>query len=557
MPGPSRRVIAWTTTLALAFALRLAYGLGSMFWTEDERQIFLIGLASYARGGWPHFGADVVWTGSRLPGALQALLVRVPLDVWHAPEAPFVFLNLLSFGALGLFAWYCRRRLPDLPAWFVWGGLLLLPWTMNFSTHVVNTSYILPGAIVFFVGFFEAAPAFRLGAIRRPLAWAMMGAGVGFLAQIHMSWVLTPAYAAYAALDTWRRERRALWPSLASGASGAAVTGSLLVPTLVRFGWRAGGVDSTVQFHLQPPQDLAAIAARFLSFPSFETSRFIGLDTAERLLFLWREPWVIPFAVVVLVAGVAQPVLLAWLWFRRGDADWTRMKWLSLATVLWIYASFFFSVRGPLAHAFYVVFPVAALYAFYAWRWVAGPRLWRVAAVVLVSGVAVYVGVIAWYGPRRSLYRDRALVQAAIDIPNDRLLGDRRESVVEPIDHTPRPLDRVEPEAYLRANALDDLVLVGADWSPAVLGRVSRFVVTIENRGRASAYVDMRLRTTYADRGGAVLAERRGVIKDVLEPGRRTVWPDLTDGLVPAGASSAHLVLESAEQVIPWPAPGS
>ena len=33
---------------------------------------------------------------------------------------------------------------------------MTIPWTLNFSTSLINTSYILPGAIVFFVGFFEA-----------------------------------------------------------------------------------------------------------------------------------------------------------------------------------------------------------------------------------------------------------------------------------------------------------------------------------------------------------------------------------------------------------------
>jgi hypothetical protein len=313
----------------------------------------------------------------------------------------------------------------------------------------------------------------------------------------------------------------------------------------------AGGVASTVQIHAQPPAEFAAIVARFLSFPAFEITRFMGLDTAERLLLLRREPWVLPFALIALVAGVAQPLLMAALWFRRGDDAWRRIKWLSLATVVWIYASFFFSVRGPLAHAFYVVFPIAALYAFYGWRWVAGPRLWRMAALVLFSGVALHVAIVVWQLPRRSLYRDRALVQAAIDAKNDRLLGDRRDSVVERIDHRARPSDGVDADAYATAGALDDLELVRADWDPILGGRVSRFAVTIEHRGRHAAYVDIRFTTTYRDEAGEVVAGREGVIKEILEPGDRRTWPDLTDGMVPEGAVSATLTLTSAEKVIP------
>ena len=55
--------------LLSAFAFRLFYGLSMPFWFEDERQVYLIGLRSFARSAWPYFGADVVWTGGQLPGA--------------------------------------------------------------------------------------------------------------------------------------------------------------------------------------------------------------------------------------------------------------------------------------------------------------------------------------------------------------------------------------------------------------------------------------------------------------------------------------------------------
>src|SRR6187455_1890746 len=90
---------AWVTMalIGLAFVLRLLYGLSSPFWPEDERQVYLIGLQSFARGEWPYFGADVVWTGGQVPGALLGWLIRLPLALWAVPESPVVFLNLLSF----------------------------------------------------------------------------------------------------------------------------------------------------------------------------------------------------------------------------------------------------------------------------------------------------------------------------------------------------------------------------------------------------------------------------------------------------------------------------
>ena len=561
-----RRTLLWLGALTLAFSFRLAYGLTSLFWTEDERQVYLIGLRSFARGGWPAFGADVVWTGSQLPGALQAMLVRWPLQLWPIPESPFVLLNALSFGTLALLAWYIRRRVPEIPAWLAWCALLTLPWTLNFSTHVVNTSYILPGAIVFFVGFFEAAPLFRRGLMPSALAWLMMGAGLLFVVQIHMSWVLLPPYVALAAIDLGRRNPKALGRMAAAFLVGASLTGCLLAPTLLRYGWTAGGLSRTVQFQPQGPAMLATIVARFLSFSAFETNRFLGLDTAERLMFLRRQPWVVPFVLFTTIVGFVQPVAMAMTWFRRSDGDsgWIRMRWLTVGTVLWIYGSFFLSVRGPLAHAFYIVFPVSALYGAYCWRAfvvtpVSGHRfdrsgVWvkRIAAVTLVSGVLMHAGLAIDRAPSRSLYRDRALVQAAISTPNDRFLGDRRDSLIETQDRRARPMDPVpDREAYDHVDARKDLVLLQQDWRPTLGGRVSRFVISIHNVSTAAAYLDIRYSAEYFSAAGTPLVTREGAIKEILQPGQTRTWPDLSDGMVPQSAATTRFSIVSAEKCIP------
>src|SRR6266545_1294252 len=161
-----RRLIAVTSLVAL-FAFRLAFGLSSEFFFEDETQIFLNGLRYYTTGQWPYFGPDVVWTKSEIPGALQGVLVGAPLYIVAAPESPFVLLNLLSFAALAGLAWYATRRVPTAPRWLVWGWFMSVPWTLQFSTHIINPSYVLPAAVVFFLGFFESIPALAVGSIGR------------------------------------------------------------------------------------------------------------------------------------------------------------------------------------------------------------------------------------------------------------------------------------------------------------------------------------------------------------------------------------------------------
>ena len=102
----------WRIALILAacFLFRLFFGLSREFFFEDQTQIFLLGFRYYATAAWPFFGPDVVWTRSEIPGALQALLIGLPLRLLPIPEAPFVLLNLLSFAAICALALGMRVR---------------------------------------------------------------------------------------------------------------------------------------------------------------------------------------------------------------------------------------------------------------------------------------------------------------------------------------------------------------------------------------------------------------------------------------------------------------
>jgi len=554
--------------LLAALAGRTLYGLSMPFWFEDERQVFLIGLRSFARGEWPYFGADVVWTGGQLPGALQAMLVRWPLAAWPAPEAPFILLNLLSWSTLGLFAWYLCRRLPQVPRWLVWGALFTLPWTLNFSTHLINTSFVLPGAILFFIGFLEGMPLLSRRIVPFTLAWALMGAGLLFVAQIHMSWVLLPPYVIAAAAGVLagraellpRSRNRLIVTAPLAFVAGAAAIGWLLVPTLARYGLDAGTGGGVLHFDPQSPAGLVTTAARMLSFVSFETNRFLGMSSAERIVLLARLPWLVPFVVVVTIAGVWQPIWMALSLFRRATidrADWIHVRALWAATVVLVYVSYFFSIRGPQAHAFYVVFPVAMLFAGTCWevwsraagvRW----RRWeRVAAVILACGIVMHAGLAVDRWPRASLYANRPVVATAIHQRNDRLLGDRRDTIIERQDHEPRVADRVpDPAAFMSARPENDLQLRGSTWRRGPFD-VSIFDVSVTNRSAVTAWLDVRYETRYFGPEGQILASRQGVLKHIFEPGDTREWTAIADDFVPSGASSATLIITGAERAIP------
>jgi len=207
-------------------------------------------------------------------------------------------LNVLSAGALAAFAVFLSKRFPALPRWLIWGWLFTIPWTLQYSTHVINPSYVLPAAIVFFIGFFEVVPAFRLGTITPPIAFAMMGAAVTWVMQIHMSWPLMLPYVAYACFSTRADGIRALATRLLAFSAGALVPALVLIPTWVHFGLRAGsgGTLDNIHLHVVNPTILATTLARFLSFASLEINRFIATDGPKRLEFFQRHLWLAPLA---------------------------------------------------------------------------------------------------------------------------------------------------------------------------------------------------------------------------------------------------------------------
>ncbi len=88
------------------FIFRIGYGLCSEFWFADELQIYLIGLKSYTTQSWPFYGPDIVYTNTQIPGALQGLLISLPLNLFRIPESPGIFLNILSFFSLSFLAYF-------------------------------------------------------------------------------------------------------------------------------------------------------------------------------------------------------------------------------------------------------------------------------------------------------------------------------------------------------------------------------------------------------------------------------------------------------------------
>ena len=538
----SRRAL-WIAAIASFFLFRLAFGLSLPFFGEDETQIFLIGLRHYATGAWPYFGPDIVWTRSVIPGALQGILVGVPLNVWPAPEASYVVLNILSTTALCALCWYISRRLPSIPRWLLWGWVMTLPWTLRYSTHIVNPSYVLPAAVAFFIGFFESVPVLRRGAIPEWLALAMMGGAIVWIAQVHMSYALLPPYAVVAVIAASRHGR--LGRNIAAFTAGALVPASLLIPTWLRYGLggNMGGTFRNLQVHPISPWIAITVLARFFSFASLEINRFVATDNAKRLVFAERHLWLAAIGIPVWAAGLVQPIWMAREWFRTAVVpEWRTLKALVAGTVVWIYASYWLVMEPSQAHAFYVVTPLAIIFAAYCWTIVDRPRLRRAAAAVLALNVVFQTGLVLAQR-ELSLYHDRAVAAAAVRLKEPELLGHRRPFAIDggpvALQDRSRPYDPtrdLHPDAVACAARPDGVLM----WT-----------FTLRNLNPRVAFRDVLYVARYNHSNRAGLDERHEFVRQVFQPGearRLEVNDGFADG---ASCNGASLRIAAAEALLP------
>jgi len=405
------------------------FGLFSEFWFPDELQIYLIGLKSFTTGTWPYYGPDLVYTNTQIAGALQGLLVSLPFYVAKFPESPTVFLNILSFGSLSLLAIYITKRLKNIPVWLVWVMVMTTPWAMHYSTRVVNPSYAVLFSVPFFISAFELLPFYKDKIVGAKLAYPCMGLCTALIMQLHMSWVMLVPIAGIVFLSNIKADikKQALHAGLYI--LGAAVGALTLYPSLLLENTQDPSASSNIVLNAENWSNLPVILMRFFSFASNEIPYVLGGSTAQRLEVVKDQLWMSPFVVVLLLAGFAQVGTFLFFLFKKKIApEFKMLKLLLLATVVLLYLSFFFSVKGPSSHTFYIMFPLAVFYAFNCYQWLIEKKkiFLTILKVIAVCQVVFHIGLGAYNFKTKSLYKDRGKVVKALDDMDYKILGERR-----------------------------------------------------------------------------------------------------------------------------------
>ncbi len=312
-----------------------------------------------------------------------------------------------------------------MPSVLIWAWLLTAPWTLDESTYVYNPSYVLTGANLFFIGALETYPTTRRGLLSLPLANFMMGFGLLWVMQFHMSYAILLPYAVVSLVVQLRDTTTGRAKLLLAFAAGAGVIGVFLLPTCLRFGWNVVATETAAMIQSNP-QNLSLhwrhsfdILARFLSFATYETAGFVGGNVQERLRFLADFFWLAPVILLVTAAGIAQVIAMMWMALftqKPGVPEWRAMRLLFAATILLLCASFVFCRKVPRSHTFYVTFPVAMLFSLYCWNEFLQRRAGQtVAAVLIALGIIFQVTFAIHKSTKHPWARDRLEIARALN----------------------------------------------------------------------------------------------------------------------------------------------
>lgn len=433
----SKWILIILCALAL-FSLRLAFGLftAPIQPMIDEVQTCLLGLKYYATDAWPYYGNDLITPPynillqSQDPGALEGLLIGLPLRLWPNPLAPFVLMNLFSMAGLCFLAHYARKRLPTLPAWFIYPWLLTAPWCVHFSTTMMNCSYSLPIACLFFVAWMESIPELSLGWISLPLANALMGFAFSGWVQLHRNFVLLAPFFLITALSQFKKSRKV--DGLVYFLLGAIPLSLLLIPTLLQNNFHLGrDVHSySYTFNVHNLKMFFVTLAQFFALAAFEMPRFIGGHTDERLRYLAANVFLWP-GFFLWYFGFAQVLTLIGFHFvkKNPHQEWKWIVWLSAGTFLWVFFILLFTLKDPNVNTFYEMLPIPMLYSLYVWERWWNHRWGKLCLQIFLAAVFIFQisYVFARIPLKESLYlmyHDQ--LTAAVDQKNYHLLGERR-----------------------------------------------------------------------------------------------------------------------------------
>jgi|GEM_PF-959806 hypothetical protein len=274
-----KKTLSPTLIILYSLITRLFFALYTE-WGDDSIRLYQQALKLYEHHQISPVGAQVVYSGTALPGALTQLLIGVPLFFSHgSPAGPAYWIGALNFISSLLTYRFYRILFPKINSSLMAAFILFAPWSLLF-TPIWNPSFLPLIGIFFLMSIYcliQGKKIFTSSALACFCIIACL--------QLHLSFILLILIAIISlitgALGTLTQGQ--IKKGVAGGFLGAAIASITLIPYLL---WITSDQSSSstgadfliknIEFSFSKILNYPTYFFRFLSFPSFEVNRFVA-----------------------------------------------------------------------------------------------------------------------------------------------------------------------------------------------------------------------------------------------------------------------------------------
>lgn len=388
----SNKTLTVTLFILFLFLCRLFLGIQINFSHEDYTQVYLIGLENAFSGHWSYWGPDVVWSRTRLPGAMLGLLVGIPLRLTENQYAPIILSNLISCAGLILLSLYAKRRFPSLSLYFLLALFLLSPFMLFNGVVLLNTAYLIfSGAILFIV-------VTELFIYRNDLLWnevyyfLALGFALLFTFQLHLSWVMFLPFILVLFYLEWARNPKLWWKSLSFFILGSSIASLTLFPTLFTYGSvLLTGSEDNIHVNMQRWSRVFDLFIRYAGIATFDINQklnFIDLFTAKswmNVMLLW----------IIKVFSLFQFIgfCISFYFFKKNVA-FRKSVLLFFLTLVMAFVLYMISNKHMEMRTYILLYPIPIWLALYAYTYLMDYRyiksiIYALLAVVFLTSIGI------------------------------------------------------------------------------------------------------------------------------------------------------------------------
>lgn len=412
--------------ILVLLALRIFIGAQINFDERDFNEIYLIGLIDAFSGNWSYWGPDVVWSHTRLPGALQGILAGLPLRLTEHYLSPLILANIISLGGLVLLAFYAKNKFSNLSIYFLIILLGIWPFGLFNGSVLLNTAYLIFTGALLFISTFELF-IYREKMIFKPkIYFLIIGFSLAFTYQLHLTWVMFLPFIVVLFYLEWQRKEQSLALLFTFFLIGCLIPSSLLMPTLIKYGnYIYVGTEDNLSIDFTK---LGSVFDLFFRYLGMATS---DINISRRFIQDFTNSGPIGFilAWALRIFAVIQFIAFCYSFYYIKKTIEFKKVWLLFALTLIMALSLFtLSDKHLTTRTYILLHPIPIWLSFYSYSFFTQYKYSKkifIGSLGLLFAGALYTGITNYQG-KQSFHFYKEKINAAIDQKNPKEFGQRR-----------------------------------------------------------------------------------------------------------------------------------